>query len=830
MAAAPVPKPPRRGLLSTKHKALAFDADGAGVFAATKGADDRDTFDEQVSRILDDTVAHIHPSANDVTLDTTQTGDETTFLDDDDAESEPEPEPGPATKSKAEQPQQQQTPESWGGAEIKKTKVIRAATPESELEDEQSEPGNEPEELEDFEPTLLKKRPGKQLASRKAKKPPPPNPVRDSNDEAPRSKKAATKPITKATSTKPPAKRVTEPEPVEGSDEDEGGGDVELEPTLLKKRGGGKQATKKPNPAKKAAGSAKGRARKPQQPQPEFEPESEPETDAEPEQELEDDEPAPKGRRGPGDKQVAVKKPAPAKRAPTKKAPAPEPEPEPESEVGAGADEPEEEPPAKSRKRSWEQTKSQPVRKNAKKAKPPSPEPESPEQAAAAAAAKAKPGRARPIPAAATRKRPTKAGSNAAEHVDMEDGASLYRANSGEKKKLAPPPPLPPKSRGRRAQPAVIELELELPEEGSEDEREEQGEEEEEEKEVEPPKKKKRAEKPRPTRAARSATTKKPAPDAKTSEGGAAEVSKASTAATRKPATRKPAVAAAADKGKGKVPMAAASELPEEPKGSQRVIHQKPPPTPHDDAEGKRRSHRRRLAPLQYWKGEKVEYTLVAPTGDDRRKSSVRLPEMVQVVRVESDEDEDKKKKKRAVRKRAGSSAPAAAITTTAGGRKRKLALEDAEDAESDPGEPDLWEEGVGLNDEEVGIKRGLVCAFPPYVDSDGDGIMEEKHLAYTKQRILTVDVANGSFKFVKTFSQTGFGTGIIELPPGGIKREKNSGKMTLVFYVIAGRITITIAKNRFRVGKGGQFMVPRGMLSLIFLPLSLSRLMRGSL
>lgn len=74
------------------------------------------------------------------------------------------------------------------------------------------------------------------------------------------------------------------------------------------------------------------------------------------------------------------------------------------------------------------------------------------------------------------------------------------------------------------------------------------------------------------------------------------------------------------------------------------------------------------------------------------------------------------------------------------------------------------------------------------------------------------------------------FGSGIVELPPEGFKRAKNSRKMQMVFFVHQGKVLVTVGPpalenggtgndaetNEFAISKGGVWVVPRGKL-LIF-------------
>lgn len=76
-------------------------------------------------------------------------------------------------------------------------------------------------------------------------------------------------------------------------------------------------------------------------------------------------------------------------------------------------------------------------------------------------------------------------------------------------------------------------------------------------------------------------------------------------------------------------------------------------------------------------------------------------------------------------------------------------------------------------------------------------------------------DISGADFKFAKTLTLDFFGSGMVDLPPGGAKRVKNSRKMQMVFFVFYGRVEVSMGTplKTFSIGKGGQWQVPRGKL-----------------
>lgn len=72
----------------------------------------------------------------------------------------------------------------------------------------------------------------------------------------------------------------------------------------------------------------------------------------------------------------------------------------------------------------------------------------------------------------------------------------------------------------------------------------------------------------------------------------------------------------------------------------------------------------------------------------------------------------------------------------------------------------------------------------------------------------------NPNFMFTKTLTMPFFGSGVIELPPKGMKGLKNSRKFQFVFFVYSGKVAVEICGTQFVISKGGMWQVPRGMCS----------------
>lgn len=100
---------------------------------------------------------------------------------------------------------------------------------------------------------------------------------------------------------------------------------------------------------------------------------------------------------------------------------------------------------------------------------------------------------------------------------------------------------------------------------------------------------------------------------------------------------------------------------------------------------------------------------------------------------------------------------------------------------------------------------------FPASIQSSIVLIFRCVDIAYAPSGIETRDVKGSSFRFAKLLSSPFLGSGIVELPSGGVKKPKNSKKMHMVFYVCRGRVQVDISGVQFSAGKGCVFQVPRG-------------------
>ncbi|TAQ91189.1 hypothetical protein B7494_g580 [Chlorociboria aeruginascens] len=192
------------------------------------------------------------------------------------------------------------------------------------------------------------------------------------------------------------------------------------------------------------------------------------------------------------------------------------------------------------------------------------------------------------------------------------------------------------------------------------------------------------------------------------------------------------------------------------------------------------RSGRNSHKPLAFWKNERFEYE--EEEVEEKNGARFVLPRIKEVVRADEVEGVKRtrmKPKSKKSRKRQGS--------------------ESEEESETE-----AWEL-------EPGRVQGEVRIWNPEDPIGAESEEREEEIAWSSAAIITRDTANSAFKFAKTLTLPFFGSGMVDLPPGAIKKLKNSRKMQMVFFVYCGRVQVTVNDNMFRISKGGMWQVPRG-------------------
>lgn len=220
--------------------------------------------------------------------------------------------------------------------------------------------------------------------------------------------------------------------------------------------------------------------------------------------------------------------------------------------------------------------------------------------------------------------------------------------------------------------------------------------------------------------------------------------------------------------------------------------------TPFDDAnQTTSRSGRNLIQPLKFWQNE----SLIWKAGE--------IEGVIRADPVDTSRATTKRRRKGKKTK-----------------RSKLSAIEEESDTESIM--PDEWEE-------EMGVITGNIAAWNPLTKTadPGDPIQEgmletgsqreklltlKSDIAFAASSIVTRDVPDSQFKYAKIMTIPFFGAGVVELPPGGFKRAKNSRKMQMVFFVHEGKVLVEVGAtglevNEFALSKGGCWVVPRGKL-----------------
>ncbi|KAK5302704.1 mitotic fidelity of chromosome transmission-related protein [Exophiala xenobiotica] len=244
------------------------------------------------------------------------------------------------------------------------------------------------------------------------------------------------------------------------------------------------------------------------------------------------------------------------------------------------------------------------------------------------------------------------------------------------------------------------------------------------------------------------------------------------------------------------------------------ILHRE---TPADDTVTHTRSGRISIKPLAYWRNERCVYGGGSPSsGGLADGARFPLNSIKEVVRTEEVEPSVPKKVKK--RKTGRGKSKSRARTTSAEDSDSSDSNWDMDDAPKEDTYAEPWETGSGT-------LRGSVSIWDPIEQAP---LVEEEEIeiAHAPAAIKTREVKGSSlhegptFRYAKLLSTKYFGTGLVDLPPGGIKRPKNSRKMHMSFFVVKGRVTVSVgpmgadetgSMNRFSIGKGGYWQVPRG-------------------
>ncbi|EFW22497.1 conserved hypothetical protein [Coccidioides posadasii str. Silveira] len=215
------------------------------------------------------------------------------------------------------------------------------------------------------------------------------------------------------------------------------------------------------------------------------------------------------------------------------------------------------------------------------------------------------------------------------------------------------------------------------------------------------------------------------------------------------------------------------------PHNKQRSLHILRREAPSDDNVRRTRSGRVSVRPLAYWRNEKCVYG----TGEAELGERFPLSTIKEIVRIDEPEPTYTKAKRSSKKAKA---------------KKKRDELSDEEDEDVEPWETD------------EGVFYGPVKTWDPELQA---GTLQEElmDVAYAPSAIQTHEVKGSTFRFAKILSTPFLGSGFVEMPPGAVKKQKNSKRMHMVFFVYRGRVRVDVSGLVFSAGKGCVFQVPRG-------------------
>ncbi|EPY53499.1 CENP-C protein [Schizosaccharomyces cryophilus OY26] len=197
-----------------------------------------------------------------------------------------------------------------------------------------------------------------------------------------------------------------------------------------------------------------------------------------------------------------------------------------------------------------------------------------------------------------------------------------------------------------------------------------------------------------------------------------------------------------------------------------------------DESHGLRRSNRTRIAPLAFWKNERVVYEL-----NKNKTETPALPEVKTVIRIDDPASQRRRRKKiRSERRKQDTEEPPATNV---------------------PVEEDVND--LSPFNEEVN------CPVLSW-NQKNQKVSETRTIGYALPSVKLYQIRNQQTKFASLFSDPNFfGAGILELPAGAEKPVKPSKHNLMSFCILQGYLEIMVNTTTFRMRREGVFIVPRG-------------------
>lgn len=179
-----------------------------------------------------------------------------------------------------------------------------------------------------------------------------------------------------------------------------------------------------------------------------------------------------------------------------------------------------------------------------------------------------------------------------------------------------------------------------------------------------------------------------------------------------------------------------------------------------------RKSARTRMPPLDFWRNERVIYSL----------NSLRQPQIRDVVRIDE---------------------PTPLPTRSYPKSKRSRSRA--------PKSTELEESSL---DEDEGREEIVLADVIDYTTGDE----HQRVIAQTAGSVHPRLTLAKNFKFANVFKEEGYAaSGVVELQPKQRKPPKPTHHNLMIFYVISGKVQVGVHTSNFRLARGDHFLVPRG-------------------
>ncbi|KAF5101284.1 hypothetical protein D0Z00_000954 [Geotrichum galactomycetum] len=214
---------------------------------------------------------------------------------------------------------------------------------------------------------------------------------------------------------------------------------------------------------------------------------------------------------------------------------------------------------------------------------------------------------------------------------------------------------------------------------------------------------------------------------------------------------------------------------------------------------GVRRSKRIKVAPLEFWKNERIIYSL-----DD---SAAERPKIKTIIQVDESAAREREAAKRQALSEVRKKATKKNKKTTTNAATKTRGKHDEKDDDDEVDEKifqDLRKQGTLV---EKSSLEASVFPYPPEGDERGDQL-----IAWGRDYPLR-PAKGGAHRVASLFDAEAHfaAAGLLVLAPHTDKPQKSSKHNHYFFFVAMGAVRVVISDVEFTVAQGGSFVVPRG-------------------